>query len=67
MLQLIKEKINKLSPGERASDDLYEKRLSFCKECEFLISGTCYKCGCYVELRAAFKEQRCPDTSCRKW
>ena len=67
MLELIKEKISKLSPEERASDDLYNKRLSLCRECEFLVSGTCFKCGCYVELRAAFKEQKCPDASHRKW
>lgn len=66
-LTLIKEKIEKLSPGEKASVELYEERLSYCKDCDFLLSGTCMKCGCYVELRAAFKEQRCANASDRKW
>lgn len=67
MLELINEKINKLSPAEKASDELYKKRLGICKECDSLLSGTCLKCGCYVELRAAFKQQHCPDTACKKW
>ncbi len=67
MLQLIKEKIEKLSPEERASRDVYEQRLSVCKDCEQLISGMCLKCGCYVEFRAAFKDKRCPDSKGGRW
>ncbi|MBR0535129.1 MAG: hypothetical protein IIX14_01990 [Clostridia bacterium] len=67
MLQLIKEKIEKLSPEERASQDVYEQRLSVCKDCEQLISGMCLKCGCYVEFRAAFKDKRCPDSKGGRW
>ncbi len=66
-LDLIKEKIEKLSSEEKADDELYNKRLSFCKECDNLLSGVCQKCGCYVEFRAAFKKQRCPDATNRKW
>ena len=67
MLALIKEKIEKLSPEERVSNDVYEKRLQACKACDELISGMCLKCGCYVEFRAAFKNKRCPNTANRKW
>jgi hypothetical protein len=63
----IKVRIEKLSPSERCDSSLYEERLSCCKECEHLISGVCMKCGCYVEFRAAFKNQKCPDASGRKW
>ncbi len=66
-LSIIKEKIKTLSENERVSDDLYEKRLSLCKECDFLISGMCRKCGCYVEFRAAFKNKSCPDVNNKKW
>jgi hypothetical protein len=66
-LNLIKEKIEKISPEEKVSNEVYLERLSFCKECEQLVSGTCLKCGCYVEFRAAFKKQKCPDASNRKW
>lgn len=42
----------------------YERRLSLCKECEFLNAGTCGACGCYVELRAAAQAGHCPY---KKW
>ena len=67
MLDLIREKIKKLSPEERASQEEYEARLAHCRVCEQLVSGTCLKCGCYVEFRAAFKKQVCPDAGNRKW
>lgn len=44
----------------------YEKRLSICKECEDLLSGMCLKCGCYIELRAMTKTQKCPNVPA-KW
>ncbi len=66
-LDLIKEKIQKLSSEEKTEESLYLKRLSCCKGCDYLISGVCRKCGCYVEFRAAFKKQKCPDASNRRW
>lgn len=45
---------------DRVSADEYERRLSVCKGCDRLNSGTCSACGCYVELRALGKESRCP-------
>lgn len=67
MLESIKERVEKLSPEERVSQELYEERLNQCKLCDNLISGMCLKCGCYVEFRAAFKDKRCPDPAGRKW
>lgn len=67
VLDDIKERINKLPQGERCPDDVYTTRLGLCKQCDNLISGVCMKCGCYVEFRAAFIKQKCPDTSDRKW
>lgn len=66
-LKSIKERIDKLSEKERAPDELYEKRLSECKSCDNLISGVCMKCGCYVEFRAAFKKNNCPNVKDRRW
>ena len=66
-LKSIKERIDKLSDKEKVSAELYEHRLSECKNCDNLISGVCMKCGCYVEFRAAFKKQNCPDVKNRKW
>lgn len=67
VLESITTRIDKLSPDEKADEELYLKRLNECKNCENLISGVCMKCGCYVEFRAAFKRQKCPDVKNRKW
>jgi len=53
-----------LKDGERASDELYEERLGVCTACPSLLAGTCGKCGCYVEIRAASKQAHCPV---KKW
>ena len=53
-----------LSDADRAPDELYEERLDGCKECSSLLAGTCLKCGCYVEIRAALKSNGCPI---KKW
>ena len=53
-----------LKASDRASDELYEERLSTCKQCDKLLSGTCQACGCYVEIRAAMNIARCPK---KKW
>lgn len=63
----IKSRINKFPENERVTEDVYNSRLAKCKECDHLISGVCMKCGCYAEFRAAFKKQKCPDASGRKW
>lgn len=48
----------------KAADDLYNGRLETCKQCDYLEAGTCQACGCYVELRAAVKKNKCPY---KKW
>ncbi len=60
----ISDRIKKLSDKDKSSDEEYKKRISVCSECEFLSEGTCLKCGCYPEFRAAFKKQNCPI---KKW
>lgn len=52
--------IANLDPDLKVSEDVYEQRLARCKECEKLMDGMCRVCGCYVELRAAMKKNRCP-------
>ena len=47
-------------PNEKVPEDIYERRLSVCRECAFLNAATCMLCGCYVELRAAFRNAACP-------
>ena len=60
------ERILKVTEQSRKADKaLYEERLAVCRGCEKLAAtgtetGTCLACGCFVELRAAIKENRCP-------
>jgi len=53
--------VEDLAPEKRAAQATRETRLRKCKACEKLLDGMCRACGCYVELRAAIKEQECPD------
>ncbi len=63
----VKDYIDTIDNSLKVNDDLYVKRLSFCKECDNLISGMCLKCGCYVEIRAVFRNKSCPDLDDKKW
>jgi hypothetical protein len=50
-----------LSEEIKVPDEVYEARLAVCKECEWLLSGMCRLCGCYVEMRGAVRTRACPD------
>ena len=63
-LEDIKKRIERIHAYDKADDEEYIRRLGICKECEALVSGTCMKCGCYPEFKAAFIRQRCPQ---KKW
>ncbi len=54
--------IDRIPSDERTEDSLYDKRLSCCEKCGYIINGTCRACGCYVELRAAMKQSECPHS-----
>lgn len=60
----LQEHIENLDPEVRAADELYDERLSICRDCELLLQGMCRSCGCYVELRAAVRKNGCPE---KKW
>lgn len=48
----------------RAPEDVYDRRIAICEDCEKLSGPTCMACGCYVELRAIRKDSKCPY---KKW
>ena len=52
--------INGIPANERASVKIYDERLGKCESCQYLLSGTCQACGCFVELRAASRSSKCP-------
>lgn len=64
--QAIAERIAVIPEEQRADESTYKMRLDICRACGSLNSGTCAKCGCYAEIRAARKNAYCPD-SARKW
>ena len=49
---------------DKCEEELYQKRLVICRECDRLAEATCEACGCYVEFRAAVKHGKCPY---KKW
>ncbi|MBR5937582.1 MAG: hypothetical protein IKZ90_04855 [Clostridiales bacterium] len=63
-MDMVKKWIEDLPKSDRADEKVYEERLSICRLCDNLLSGTCLSCGCYVEIRAAIKKGRCPE---KKW
>lgn len=60
LMEAIQQRIAALPAAQKASPEDYAARLSQCRLCDSLVSGTCQKCGCYVELRAAKRSSYCP-------
>ena len=56
--------LSSIPSGARAPEGICERRLALCKACDQLNSGTCMGCGCLVELKAAYKNEKCPF---RRW
>lgn len=49
----------------RTEEEMYRRRLDACRSCEGLVNGACRFCGCFVEIRAARKDQGCPGIPSR--
>lgn len=64
ILSDIENRISKIDKNEKCIGEEYAQRLGICTDCDFLADGTCLKCGCYPEFRAAFIKNRCPI---KKW
>lgn len=54
--------IRSLPAEQKAADAIYRERLIQCKNCDALVNGMCRLCGCFVEVRAVKKGQRCPQS-----
>jgi hypothetical protein len=45
--------------------DLYKSRLEICEACPSkTVSGVCMNCGCYAQIRAFVKNNKCPK---KRW
>jgi hypothetical protein len=53
------EYINNLDEEIKVDDIEYERRLNLCVSCPDYYQGMCRVCGCFVELRAAIRENIC--------
>lgn len=62
MARLVADYIATLPEESRVPEAVYQSRLTQCQQCEALHSGTCARCGCYVEARAAKRSLSCPAT-----
>jgi hypothetical protein len=58
--RLIVEGLKALPEEDLTTGDVTAARLNVCRECEKINQGTCLACGCYVEIRAALKNGKCP-------
>ncbi len=65
--ETVKAYIDNLSNDLKVDGSEYSRRLQICKSCDFLISGMCRKCGCYVEIRAVLKDKFCPNADNKLW
>ena len=63
--QSIYQYIQSLPEELKAGGETYAARLERCRACSHLVNGMCELCGCFVEVRAAKKKQRCPDSPAR--
>lgn len=61
MYKGIYEYISSLSEDIKTEGKAYAERLAICRQCDSLIGGTCIKCGCFAEVRAAKKIMHCPS------
>ena len=65
MAAVIAEYVASLDESIRIPEDVYRERLTICQSCDQLLNGTCRLCGCYVETRAAKRNQGCPMVPAR--
>lgn len=62
----VKDLVDAIPEDLKADENLYSSRLETCRLCDKLQNGICAECGCFVELRAATKQNYCP-TYPKKW
>ena len=65
--ETIQDYISVIDPELKVEEQVYWARLRECRNCEHLINATCDLCGCFVEVRAIRKNQRCPNVNDRRW
>lgn len=59
--------VSQLPADIRVSAEEFARRVSICAECEHLFKYTCRLCGCYAQVRASKRMNRCPVPYAPKW
>lgn len=65
--QRVRRTIAAIPEADRCSCEEYERRLTACRQCGRLLSGVCRVCGCFVEVRAAGRDNHCPAPGGKLW
>jgi hypothetical protein len=55
--------INHAKDGFKKTDDkIFNQRIEICKSCEFYNSASnrCNRCGCFLDIKAAWNSEKCP-------
>ena len=52
--------ISDLPKAEKTPENIFRERLETCRMCHWLSLATCKACGCFAEVRAAVRKQKCP-------
>jgi hypothetical protein len=50
--------------GEEVTSDEKQARLEICGSCELRMGKRCGECGCYLEKKASWSSESCPEN---KW
>ena len=53
--------LGRINEEDRTEDEVYDNRLEACNKCSHFINGMCRLCGCFVAIRAAVRNNTCPD------
>lgn len=61
-------KMTKVDESQKTDELLYKERLAACKSCAYFEEDIlCMQCGCFVAVRALYKNKKCPHPNGSKW
>ena len=67
LAKYLDEYVEQLPADIRVSAAEFNRRLAICAGCEHLLKYTCRLCGCYAQVHAAKRMNRCPVPYAPKW
>lgn len=55
--------VNAAATGDQVfvNQQVKDRRLEVCKKCPSFEQGKCLRCGCFVDLKARLRTERCPE------